>query len=333
MGAAGAGYCWPDLTICSDGESVQLILEASTDAKGPLRYLDTRSDWVAISDYESELTNFISHVIARLEQKKVADSDLNALWDELTVERNTPELTAKRRLEAIMGFDPDEAPQTVISELVSANREHGPSSVEELTQALECKTPEFLASLNGKLKAEFTLPKVASDIALPTQGTPWQRGYALAAKLRESWSVPKGSIANNLLADIISVPVSKIESDEGSAPESIGIGKRLDADVVAFALGKSLVESRRFMLARLIGDAITTPAPERLLPCTDLKTSRQKFQRAFAQEFLCPYQDLIEHLNTDTPNEEQQELAARHFQVSPMMISRIFQNHGQVNEV
>ncbi|MDP2283859.1 MAG: hypothetical protein Q8L06_06940 [Pseudohongiella sp.] len=327
VGATAAGYYWPDLTIYTDGESVQLHLESGKEAKGPLRYLDTRSDWIAISEYESAISDFVSNIIARLDDKKVSNTDLKALWAELTLERSCPEITTRRRLEAIMGFDPDEAPQDVIAELVGAGSVYGSSSIEELTQALGMKVPEYLVALSGKLETHFSLPQTGSDEIKSIKGTPWERGYALADKLRKSWAIPKGNIENAMLADIIGVPVNKIECNEDAQLEGIGIGKRLDTDVVAFNLGKSRNESRRFMLARLICDALVTDSAERLLPCTDLKTSRQKLQRAFAQEFLCPYQDLVEHLNTETPNDDQQIIAAEHFQVSPMMISRIFQNH------
>ena len=47
--------------------------------------------------------------------------------------------------------------------------------------------------------------------------------------------------------------------------------------------------SRRFALLRLVGDHLTAPRDDKLLPAARYaKTQRQKFQRAFAQEFLVP---------------------------------------------
>lgn len=329
LGAAASGYYWPDLTVFSDGESVHFYLEAGQETKAPLRYLDTKNERVSIAEYENAVTSFVDHVITRLDHKKVTNSDLKAAWEELTLERSSKELTLKRRLEATLGFDPEEAPEGLIADLALAAAEHGRSSIEELIQAFGSETTDYLVSLDDTLKAEFQLQCAGLGWISTTSGTPWQRGYALAASLRKLWSLPKGRIDNITLADTIAVPVNKIECVESAPSSIIAIGKRRDSGTVAFSLGKARIESRRFMLARLIGDAIATGSAEHLLPCTEARTSRQKFQRAFAQEFLCPYQDVIEFLDTDSPSDEQQEIAAEHFQVSPVMISRIFQNHGQ----
>ena len=86
--------------------------------------------------------------------------------------------------------------------------------------------------------------------------------------------------------------------------------------------------SRRFALARLVGDHVYSDAQEILLPATHAKTVRQKFQRAFAQHFLCPIDDLLGFLNTDDPDDEMIEDAADEFDVSPLMIKTTLVNHG-----
>ena len=64
------------------------------------------------------------------------------------------------------------------------------------------------------------------------------------------------------------------------------------------------------------------------LPCTNVSTVRQKFQRAFAQEFLCPYWDLIEWMNTTSPNDETMEAATEHFDVSSLLVNTVMVNHS-----
>ena len=66
---------------------------------------------------------------------------------------------------------------------------------------------------------------------------------------------------------------------------------------------------------------------ERLLPATMAKTSRQKFQRAFAQEFLCPVEALIQTIGTSHPEDEEIEAAAKHFHVSPLLVRTTLVNH------
>ena len=58
------------------------------------------------------------------------------------------------------------------------------------------------------------------------------------------------------------------------------------------------------------------------------KSERQKFQRAFAQAFLCPFADLLAYINTEEPTEEDIHAAARHFHVSERLIqATLYNNH------
>ena len=62
--------------------------------------------------------------------------------------------------------------------------------------------------------------------------------------------------------------------------------------------------------------------------CPQQKTERQKFQRAFAQGFLCPFDDLRAYINTDEPGEDDIHAAARHFHVSERLIeATLISNH------
>ena len=89
--------------------------------------------------------------------------------------------------------------------------------------------------------------------------------------------------------------------------------------------------SRRFAVSRLIGDNLYFANQERLLPTTHVKTSRQKFQRAFAQEFLCPIAALLEKMQTSQPDEDDISEAATHFHVSPLMVRTTLVNHHQLD--
>jgi Zn-dependent peptidase ImmA (M78 family) len=77
---------------------------------------------------------------------------------------------------------------------------------------------------------------------------------------------------------------------------------------------------KRFELCRLIADGLIAPEGEFLLPATTAKTSRQKFQRAFAQEFLCPSSALLQRFGSLPPEDEDIETAAQHFEVSPLLV-------------
>jgi Zn-dependent peptidase ImmA (M78 family) len=68
---------------------------------------------------------------------------------------------------------------------------------------------------------------------------------------------------------------------------------------------------------------------ERWLPVTDTGTARQKTQRAFAIEFLCPISALDEYLEFDFSAEAMEE-AAEYFGVSELAVRSHLANHGRI---
>jgi hypothetical protein len=62
-------------------------------------------------------------------------------------------------------------------------------------------------------------------------------------------------------------------------------------------------------------------------PLTRAKTARQKFQRAFAAELLCPFEELQGMLPA-APEDDDVETAARHFEVSPLLVRTSLVNKG-----
>ena len=81
-------------------------------------------------------------------------------------------------------------------------------------------------------------------------------------------------------------------------------------------------------MARFLGDYVSREAKDgQWLVSTDLGTARQKFQRAFAAEFLCPISALVEFLGEDY-SETAIEDAAEHFQVGQRTVESLLVNNG-----
>ncbi len=87
---------------------------------------------------------------------------------------------------------------------------------------------------------------------------------------------------------------------------------------------------RRFEAARLLADSIEGPDADVVLPITDGSTARQKVQRSFAQEFLCPVEGL-RRLVPPLPTEADIENAAEHFDVSELTVRAALVNRGLVD--
>jgi hypothetical protein len=88
--------------------------------------------------------------------------------------------------------------------------------------------------------------------------------------------------------------------------------------------------NRRFSLLRIVADHLYAPASDHLLPVTKARTARQKFQRAFSQEFLCPSQELIEFMGNEFSDDRLDD-AAVYFNVSPLLVKSTLVNKGVLN--
>jgi hypothetical protein len=84
---------------------------------------------------------------------------------------------------------------------------------------------------------------------------------------------------------------------------------------------------RRFELARLLGDRIAGNGDGQLFPATNSYTYRQKLQRSFAVELLCPFEALRDMLHDDLSPEAIEDVA-EHFDVSDRVVRTLLVNHG-----
>jgi Zn-dependent peptidase ImmA (M78 family) len=69
---------------------------------------------------------------------------------------------------------------------------------------------------------------------------------------------------------------------------------------------------------------------ERLLPATNSRTRRQKFQRVFAQEFLCPLDIILEHVGKKQTDENIVSFA-KEYNVSPRLVATALVNTGNAS--
>jgi hypothetical protein len=153
---------------------------------------------------------------------------------------------------------------------------------------------------------------------------PWMRALETARVARAQWNIDHGPISTAELSDLFDIPTPLI-IDTTDATVSIPGGLRRERGIGVVLQRKSEV-SRRFALARLVGDHLLAPRSDRLLPVTDALTARQKMQRAFAQEFLCPYVDLLDFLGDDT-GDDAVESASNYFCVSQVFIDSTLRNN------
>jgi len=89
-------------------------------------------------------------------------------------------------------------------------------------------------------------------------------------------------------------------------------------------------DNQRFYLARLIGAALSASADQHVLPVSDAATALQKLERSFAQELLCPWQDLDAFTDENGTDDDGIADAASHFAVSQRLVVTTLINKGKL---
>ncbi len=338
MQGAGHGYLWPLLTFASDGEMVDAICRPSNPlSDDPLHYIADFRESIHAPAFVKALDEFVDLVLARLDAVGLAGTELRLLWDEVLAERTDPFATLGRTLEAKLGFEPDEAPETLLSRLTTLSKQAGTAAAEEIAPA--CAGPdsgqtldsiEALANSTGT-EAHFDLPASLCPVEFNGSMTPWQQGTRLAGQVRCAYNFGSRSITDQELADVLAIPTEVLQMGAAALvhrPLGLGIRNGRNGDL-KLLFRKRNRPALRFEAARFLGDQVSTPAQERWLPVTDTGTARQKTQRAFAIELLCPISALDEYLNRDySPGAI--EGAGEYFGVSELAVRSHLANHGRV---
>lgn len=341
MASAGEGYCWPSILFASDGDCIAVASRATRGrVMGPVRYLNEVNTLITGKAFESGIDAFLTLVLSRLHAEGHQKSELAELWAEVTRERRDPKLSQWRRLEAICGYDPGEAPEKIIEMLVTDSDGLGGTALEEVAAQGRHSTTEVLMPILTLARSQAKptaggfrgkMPKLTAAKKLDPQARPWQQATNLAQLSRTQWGLGKQPVSNKQLADLLGTKPA-VFTDQAKAltpmPILLLTGTNGDFDLY---FDSKWSTSRRFATGRLLGDHIYRSNDGRLIPATNTKTSRQQFQRAFAQEFLCPFEALMEKIQTDQPDEEDISEAAAHFEVSPLMVKTTLVNKGEMD--
>ncbi|HEY0782034.1 MAG TPA: hypothetical protein VGE98_06265, partial [Thermoanaerobaculia bacterium] len=330
LAAIGGGYVWPNVLVVSDGEQVRVQARPTRGERWePIRYLESWDLSLTACEFEGALSSFVESVLARLASFRIENSELQALWQELKAERFDPEVSNVRKREALLGFDAGEAPDELLDQLAASAQREGSAAVDEVAAQFQSQSPEILTEVNDLLTQQGAHLEAAGLQDLAAQGAswdqagpPWERATKAAQLARKFWGLGRERpVSNKQLLELVGGSADLITGHLPSkAPISAARRSAVDPAPLNVVLRSWKEEGRRFDLCRLVADSLQAPRGERLLPATKSKTSRQKFQRAFSQEFLCPSEALEEYFGSAIPDDEDIEDAARHFEVSPLLV-------------
>lgn len=287
---------------------------------------------IAIPDFRQALVSFVSTVENRLHAFGLKETDLSALFSFIKEEEQSEDSKIYRKLEALMGFDPDECASDTMDYAVGLYRKYGESTLLELaplygkmgtTEPLK-PIEQFIDAPGVYGKPAFSTKTKANNPQL--NSAPWMSAVESARELRSEMGNIKKPISTHSLFELLGISSSHIDKWEPVGRSSVSVGIPAGEQNFKFIPRKKHPISKRFELSRYIADCMQT-THDQWLTNTDLGTARQKYQRAFAAEFLCPIHGLVEFLAGDYSTEAIED-AAYHFDVSEQtVVSLLANNH------
>ena len=330
LAGIGGGWLWPNVTIKSDGFRVLLDARPSQETPTePLRYI---ADWTSVvpaAAFESGVDDLVGRVLERLGEWPVPGNDLCTAWEELTAERNDPESTLYRKIEACLGFDVDEADSGQVEQVIADGDTLGRAAITEVVADRLLTAETFQETARGRSGFDVSPGDRPETLTESWNGfrdrAPWQIGAGAASTLRQREGLGDDPVSDHRLAALYGVGKGALA--DGNANGEMAFALHDEDEGGRVVLRSTRKTGRRFEVARLLADSLVVPTDDRLRPATGAYTYRQKMQRAFATELLCPVESLVGFLEEDF-SEDAREEAAERFGVSPLAVTWVLVNHN-----
>ena len=338
MASIGNGYIWPNIQIASDGSTIALVAKPTPERENtPYRYINDVTSLISAAEFEGEVDLFIEAVIRRLESLQIVESNLADIWRSVLLERQDPERSRYRKLEALLGEDPDEMDETVLRRWLADASLTGQAALEEIaaSRVLGQELPDLRHLVEvARSKGAHANPADRATFAPGTDlrkgaSPAWEAGVTSARLLRTQLGLGAKPLSNQLLAEIYGTGADLLNETKESLEMDLSLAL-VDANEARVLLRSKWQTGRRFELARLLADALLYPDTDPLSPATRSTTYRQKAQRAFAAELLCPISAVDEVLAGDYSMESQQD-AAHHFNVSELTVRTQLANNDRIS--
>jgi hypothetical protein len=337
LGTVGAGYLWPNITIASDRQRTLLIAKP-TRPQGFSAFRFT-ADWTVVlptTHFESALDQFMAQIQGKLRADRVAPTNFDQIWTEVLAERADSDSASQRELEAVLGYDADEGDAGQVQQLLADAGALGHDAIIELSAdhrsgrslptAAEIKS---WATDFGSITRPADIPRITGlDLSGRATQPAWRQGYHAARALREQHGLAYEPLPDQRLAELCAVSPLVLQQATQSSPLAFALDDESHGSGCV-ALRSHYSTGRRFELARLLGDRIASGLDEPMIPATRSHTYRQKLQRAFAAELLCPFEALEAFLDGDY-SEQAREDAAEHFSVSERTVWTLLVNNGRL---
>lgn len=338
LGAANHGFVWPRVIFIPDGEAIHVWAGTSMTQDQSVQYLQALDvpRMITLTGFQQSVEHFIHSVLARLDAKGLAGSNLAHLWALVLEDLADPEAVRRRKLEAELGFDPEECPEQALDAALQWESQVGDAALSELAPAVSAAGASPDLAVIGRLASADGIvgtPEISPDnIDHLKQGAPWERANHDARALRKKVGNVSDPILSRSLYDLLGLSSEAVASWTAPVERSpVAVAIPMDDHQLKFIPRRRNPAGQRFELARFLGEYLRPSSHEAgWLASTDLSTFRQKYQRAFAAEFLCPIDSLTSFLDEDFSSYAIEEAAAK-FDVSEQTITTLLLNNGYIH--
>ena len=346
----------------SDGQRIALIAKPTDERpETPFRYISDSAAVIPAGEFEEEIDRFVDQVLQRLQSMAITNTNLEQIWNSVQEERKTQNLACRRKLEALLGREPDESDNDTLDRLIADAQKLGMRAVEEIAadhghggDILTAGVLGDIARANGSDASRDSVVSLPPLAHLPSLGVlpAWQLGADTAKALRAQEQLGSDPIRDGKLSSLLGVRPEVLKDHPGSSALNISFVLDDGSRQSRVVLRSKWHAGRRFELARLLGDRITNTADRQLFPAesvgvvgnvggitntadgqlfpaTRAYTYRQKAQRSFAAELLSPFESVAAMLGDDYSMERQSEVA-EYFKVSELTIHTLLVNHGRI---
>ena len=349
--AAEEGFALPDLEFVTAGDLMKLVCKPHNAEHQRVEFIDDACCWLPREEVRAEFCRVIEQVVCRLKKRQLVDTFVESEFTAL--QRLTSDEHEFCAAAGALGVDPFQITDAAASAIELATSELPSSIQSELFAVADLSRLSLAAdwvknSLRDCADHEFDVRSLQrcvrksnfQDRKLP----PWKYGYQRAGELRQALNIAPSQAAFclDLLAPGLDAFVESHHVEQ--ATESFSkldlLGDASAQDVLRISMKKQRRDSRRFAIARAIGDFLAMANNDVFVitannssSSSEAMTTRQRFNRAFAAELLAPAEALAQHVASDDfISEDQVADLTDKFQVSDKVIRRQLRNqlHTQV---
>jgi hypothetical protein len=331
----GHGFLWPPVEIASlNGALVIGGIERTANPPDvePLRYLAHLDEqFVSFDSFQTGVDAFVRAVLMRLNGLDI-NSELHEIWQVVMDERADAVSSSVRRREALLGFDPDDVPAALLAFLAEKGHTIGQAAVDEIASAARIDSVNEIDRISASLENNKSIQMHVGDSKrmrdlfqreTDTKEPPWEQGIAAARVVRRYWGLDGKPISRRAFAEKLGLPQQRIQASglERGPVVAVGVRDACHDDELKMLLHSRNPHGQRFEIARIIADHVFIPVDESWRPITNMRTTRQQFQRAFAAEFLAPVHALRAELEgSKFVSADDIEDLANKFDVNPPVV-------------